>query len=596
MNIISNLSVSNNIDYNIDCSIIPVLITNLQDETLFKYLSRYLDIPDTYIELLNNIEENMKNNNLGMASLTIEYHPKPHTKTHAKTHPKTHPKTHAKTHPKTHPKPHTKTHQNKNTVKNSKKSNISNISNVHNIHRIFIIPINNKSYNKSNNDELLELSRVSGNAIFNRLKNNQIYKVNIIDTLDTLVDQTIFIEAIMEGLLLSSYKFLKYKTEDALSRNHDKFKINKIHLVLPLYKNKHKHKHKHKHNEKTKNGEKNIVIHKIKLLLNQIKSVFLTRDLINEPANDGKAALFIDIVKKYIKDNKIPVTLKIFNKNELEKMGMGLILGVGKASTQINEPRLLLLKYEGSINKKSDNPEHFLLGKGITFDTGGTNLKRGNSMYEMKTDMSGAAIVISFLLGYAMNKGSKSIYSMCPLVENSIGSGGIKPSDVLTAYGGKTVEITDTDAEGRLVLADCLAYVVEKYPNASIIDFATLTGQQERLSCKMFSNILSSNSEIDVNKLIEKGKTINEPLVELPIIDKHLNKLESYVADIRNVSFSCSADIIMSSLFMKQFINKTTKWIHIDIAGTSYKVDEIIKYASPEASGVGVRLLFAFFD
>ena len=126
MNIISNLSVSNNIDYNIDCSIIPVLITNLQDETLFKYLSRYLDIPDTYIELLNNIEENMKNNNLGMASLTIEYHPKPHTKTHAKTHPKTHPKTHAKTHPKTHPKPHTKTHQNKNTVKNSKKSNISN--------------------------------------------------------------------------------------------------------------------------------------------------------------------------------------------------------------------------------------------------------------------------------------------------------------------------------------------------------------------------------------------------------------------------------------------------------------------------------------
>jgi len=184
---------------------------------------------------------------------------------------------------------------------------------------------------------------------------------------------------------------------------------------------------------------------------------------------------------------------------------------------------------------------------------------------------------------------------MCPLVENSIGSGGIKPSDVLTAYGGKTVEVSDTDAEGRLVLADCLAYVSDKYPKASIIDFATLTGQQERLSCKMFSNILSANSEIEVRTLIEKGKTINEPLVELPIIDKHLYKLESYVADIINVSLNCTADIIMSALFMKQFINKNTKWMHIDIAGTSYKVDEIIKYASPEASGVGVRLLFAYF-
>ena len=112
----------------------------------------------------------------------------------------------------------------------------------------------------------------------------------------------------------------------------------------------------------------------------------------------------------------------------------------------------------------------------------------------------------------------------------------------------------------------------------------------------MFSNILSVNSELDVKKLIEKGKHINEPLVELPIIDKHLNKLESYVADIKNVSFNCSADLIMSSLFMKQFINKNSKWIHIDIAGTSYKLNEIVKYASPEASGVGVRLLFAFFE
>jgi len=570
ISILSNLSISNKIDTSIDCSIIPVLLTHLQTETLFKYLSKYIHVPESYIQLLENVEQNMKTNNLGMASLTFDY---PTNNTIHKV-PTSKKKLLSKK----------KTSSKQKISKKYKKTTTTKHTSPIQIHRLFIIPINNKSYNKSNDDELLELARVSGNAIYNRLKNNQITRVNIIDTLDTISGESTFMEAIMEGLLLSSYRFLKYKTEESLTKKKDKFKKKKIHLVLPLYK---------------REVHKNKTIINIKHLINQIKSVFLTRDLINEPANDGKAQLFIDIVKKYIKENHIPVSLKVIDKNELKKMGMGLILGVGKASTKINEARMLLLKYEGNSkghSKSKSNPDYVLLGKGITFDTGGTDLKRASHMYDMKTDMSGAATVISFLLGYAMNHGSRPIYSMCPLVENSIGSGGIKPSDVLTAYGGKTVEVSNTDAEGRLVLADCLAYVSDTYPNASIIDFATLTGQQESLSCKMFSNILSSNSDDDVKKLIEKGKHMNEPLVELPIIDKHLNKLESYVADIKNVSFSCSADIIMSSLFMKQFINKTTKWIHIDIAGTSYKVNEIIKYASPEASGVGVRLLFDFFS
>ena len=580
MSLLSNLSISKTIDYNKNCSIIPVLLTHLKDKTLFKYVSNYIPIPETYTQLLNSIEVNMKENNLGMASLTIEYNNK------------------------------IQVLQNNNTILKTKKkilkikgSKKKANTNQTNIHQLFIIPINHKVDGKSTttyNDELLELARVSGNAIFNRLKNNQISRVNIIDTIDTVSGDTTYLEAIMEGLLLSSYRFLKYKTTGSLTKSQDKFNIKSIHLVVPLY---------------NRQVHKDTIIHKIKHLLNQIKSVFLTRDLINEPANDGKGTLFIDIVKKYIKENKIPVVLKVLDKDEIEKMGMGLILGVGKASTKINEPQFLILKYNGNSKSQSKtkyhkeqksqkenkdqikgNPEYVLLGKGITFDTGGTNLKKASSMYDMKTDMSGAAIVISFLLGYAMNNGNKSIYAMCPLVENSIGSGGIKPSDVLTAYGGKTVEVSNTDAEGRLILADCLAYVSETYPKATIIDFATLTGQQESLSCKMFSNILSVNSEIEVSKLIEKGKHINELLVELPIMDKHLNKLESYVADIKNISFNCSADIIMSSLFMKQFIHKNTKWIHIDIAGQSYKANEIIKYASPEASGIGVRLLFAFFE
>jgi len=572
MNTLSNLTLSKSINNNINASILPILLTKLKTQTLFNYVSTFIPITETYIELLKTIEENIKTNNLAMANLTIEYNNNNNNNNNSiindikKTKSK---KTKSK---------HTK----------SKKTKSKHTKQIKTIHQLFIIPINDKSYNKDTDNELLELARVSGNAIFNRLKNNQVPNINIIDTLDTLSNETKYIEAIMEGLLLSSYRFLKYKTNESLTQNNDKFQLKKIHLVLPLYK---------------KEVHKNAIINKLNNLLTQIKSVFLTRDLINEPANDSKGNLFIDIVKKYIKDNKIPITLKILDKTDIEKLKMGLILGVGKANTKDNEPKIIILEYNGIDTKKTNNtkykkgnPEYVLLGKGITFDTGGTNLKRGRSLNEMKTDMSGAAIVVSFLLGYAMNNGSKSIYAMCPLVENSIGSGAIKPSDVLTSYGGKTVEITNTDAEGRLILADSLAYISSKYPTTTIIDFATLTGQQESLSCKMFSNILSSNCESEVKTLIEKGNQINEALVELPMMDKHLTKLKSYVADIRNVSFSCSADIIMSSLFMKQFIKKNTKWIHIDIAGQSYQANDIIKYASPEASGVGVRLLFAYFE
>ena len=573
MNIISTITLSKTIHKDINASIIPILLTQLKTHTLFNYVSRFIPIHKHYNTLLNTIEENMKENNLGMANLTIEYNNTNYSNNSNSIINDT---------KKTKKSKQTKSKQTKSKQTKSKHTKQTNT-----IHQLFIIPINDLLYNKKDDSELLELARVSGNAMFNRLKNNKIVKVNIIDTLDTTSNETTYIEAIMEGLLLSSYRFLTYKTNNSLTKKKDKFEIKKIHLVLPSYK---------------RDIHKNSIIDKLQKLLNQIKSVFLTRDLINEPANATKINLFITTVKNYIKANNIPIKLKVLDKDDLEKLKMGLILGVGKASLKENEPKIMILEYDGvdSKNKKNtkdkkNSPEYVLLGKGITFDTGGTNLKRGRSLIEMKTDMSGAAVVASFLLGYAMNKGSKNIYAMCPLVENNIGSGAIKPSDVLTSYSGKTVEITNTDAEGRLILADVLSYVSTKYPKSTIIDFATLTGQQEQLSCKMFSNILSSNSESEVKTLIKKGKHINEALVELPMMDKHLSKLKSYVADIRNASFSCNADIIMSSLFMKQFINKNTKWIHIDIAGQSYKTDDIIKYASPEASGVGVRLLFAYF-
>ena len=605
------LSISKSINLSLGCSIIPILLTNLESTTLFDYLSKYINIHDKYKTIIEQIENNIKNNKLNMASLTIEVHNvhnvhKGHNINNVSSHTKKNTHTHTTSHKKTH----------------SKSRSVV-------IHQLFLISINNNpnhsrtsnsSYNKTYIDELLELSRVSGNAIFNTLKTNQINTVNIVDTIDdTVLDNsngngngnsnsnskhistntelnsltnyvsgsTQFIEALVEGLLLSSYSFLKYKTSQSLTKNKDNYKLLSINLVYPRY---------------SKTIHKNDLYNRIQYLHNQIKSVFLSRDLVNEPANTAKADTFIYIIKSFIKENNVPVTLKVLDKKELEKLGMGLILGVGSGSNTNNEPSVVIMKYggkdskDGKGSKDGKQPEYVLLGKGITFDTGGLDIKDSHNMVEMKTDLSGAALVMSFLLGYAMNKGNKCIYTICPFAENSVGPNSTKPSDILTAYNGKTVEVANTDAEGRLVLADCLAYTVDKYPKATIIDFATLTGAQVNLSGKMFSNILSTNSKVEVANIIKSGNRMNELIVELPLMEKYLKNLESYVADIKNMSTYSSAGIIMSALFLRQFVKKNTKWMHIDIAGPSYKVNDIIKYASPEASGVGVRLLFDYFD
>jgi leucyl aminopeptidase len=591
---IPKINISNRVNISLGCSIIPVLLTYIEKESLKNHLSKYISIPDTYNSLLKHIEDNMKNNNLHMVSLTIE--------TEANIN-----KTKSSNTSNISSTKKTKKHKKLNEkLNNNSKSNSFidyKLKNTSHIHQIFIISINNRNYNKENDYELLEIARVSGNAIFNTLKNNQISYTNIIDTVgkisrsknsnDNTLFNTKFIQCLIEGLLLSAYKFLKYKTEFSLTKTKDKYELSLINIVIPSKNNSIK-----SHNTK-KNHVPNHITKHIKILQNQIKTVFLARDLINEPANESKILRFIKIVKEFIKENKIPVILEVLEKSDLEKLGMGLILGVGKGSSIENSPKVIIIKYNcGSSSGcgKKSQPEYVLMGKGITFDTGGLDLKGSKSMLEMKTDLSGAATVISFILGYAMSGGKKSIYTICPFAENSIGPNSTKPSDVIKSYNGRTVEIANTDAEGRLVLADCLSYASNKFPNATIIDFATLTGQQESVSGKLFSCILSTNSDKDVEKLIKKGREINEPLVELPLIEKSVDNLESYVADIKNVSFTNSADIIMSALFMRQFVMKDTKWIHIDIAGPSYKVDKVIKYASPEASGVGVRLLFSFFE
>ena len=447
---------------------------------------------------------------------------------------------------------------------------------------------------------MLEELRVCGHLIFSLVKSNFIRNINLVPALEGK-DREEFISALLEGVMLSSYKFDKYKTEKALERQNSKtiYHLENLYLIThdtlltntPVLNNT-------KHLTST-----------ITRLEKVVSCVFLARDLVNEPANDNRVGRFMARIKEFIKNTQMDISkeleLDIWDKAQLEKMGMGLILGVGKGSRPENEPCLLIVKYNpigsntllGSKPAKGNNkkPDWVLLGKGITFDTGGLDLKKPGGMLDMKSDLSGAAAVVSFLLGYAANGGEQCIYVICPFAENSIGSAAVKPSDVLKAYDGRTVEVVDTDAEGRLILADAIAYTVAKWPTARIMDLATLTGQAEDISGKAFSCILSINAETETAGLIKKSYIINEALVRLPLLEKESSKLESNVADIKNVSYKSSADIIMSSLFMKQFIKPNTKWVHVDIAGPAFGADEVVKYASPEASGVGVRLLFEYF-
>jgi len=498
---------------------------------------------------------------------------------------------------------HTHTHVHNNVVnhniqqtKKSKKSKKTKKNNNHSgmldkssntlengLMQIYLIKISGSD--KKNYNDILEELRVNGHLIFNLLKSNYIKNINLIPIFGAARGSGIKIDmlkAILEGIMLSSYKFDKYKTIKALEKHDAKkvFYLENIFLIA--------------------SGIKSLET-ELSRLEKIVSSVFLARDIINEPANDNRSERFIKTIKHFISKHNIPVEIEVWNINKLRKLGMGLILGVGKGSNPINAPSVLIIKYSSSHSSshsksKDEIPEWVLLGKGITFDTGGLDLKNSQDMLDMKSDLSGAAAVVAFLLGYAMCGGKKSIYAMCPFAENSISAGSIKPTDVLTAYDGRTVEIVDTDAEGRLVLADAIAYIVATWPTAHIMDLATLTGQAEDISGKAFSCVLSVNAERETNELIEKSLVINEALVKLPMLEKEISKLESNIADIKNVNYKSSADIIMSSLFMKQFIKPNTKWIHIDIAGPSFQIDEVIKYASPEASGVGVRLLFEYFS
>ena len=309
------------------------------------------------------------------------------------------------------------------------------------------------------------------------------------------------------------------------------------------------------------------------------------RGLINTPANILNTSEY----SKYIKDNMdSDVKITILNKAQLKKIGCNLILGVNQGSK--NKPMMVIFEYKNNATK--DERPIALVGKGVMFDSGGYNLKRGN-FGDMKNDMTGSAIVYAIFKLLSKFKVNGHFIGLLPLVENMIDSEAIRPGDILKAYNGKTVEIIDTDAEGRLIMADALAYSA-KYNPCMCIDVATLTGQAASIFDNK-SSVIMGNSNKYIQRMIKAGHDNNEKIWELPMWKEYIDLTKSNIADLKNYTYESKAGTIMAGAFLYNFVPKNTDWIHLDIAG----VDNLKYNTSTRhygATGEILRTLFSFLE
>jgi len=308
----------------------------------------------------------------------------------------------------------------------------------------------------------------------------------------------------------------------------------------------------------------------------------LARDLVNEPSNYMTPSDMAQVAERLAKTYSLDLT--ILEREQMEKEGMGALLGVARGSRQ--PPKLIILSYKG--DETSPDTMGFI-GKGITFDSGGISIKPSEGMAEMKGDMSGGATVMAALSAIAQLKPKINVTGIVPATENLPGGNAIKPGDILKAMNGKTIEVVNTDAEGRLILADALAYAV-KQKLSPLVDIATLTGACHIAFGDICSGIFGSSQEL-VDKITRAGTEAGEHLWQMPMYEEYKEKNKSDVADIKN-SGGRWGGAITAAQFLAEFVGDTP-WAHIDIAGT-FMSDKDRGYLVKGATGVGVRSLVNF--
>ncbi|MBY0564272.1 MAG: leucyl aminopeptidase [Hyphomonadaceae bacterium] len=309
------------------------------------------------------------------------------------------------------------------------------------------------------------------------------------------------------------------------------------------------------------------------------------RDLSNEPANVVYPESFVQRAQAAFRGVE-GVQIQVLNVPAMQRLGMGAILGVGRGSER--PPRMLIVRYRGQ--GAPEGGPIVLAGKGITFDSGGISIKPAENMGDMKMDMSGAASVVGAVLALSRSRAPVNVVAIAALAENMPDGAAIRPGDVLTAMNGKTIEVINTDAEGRLVLADALSYAEARLSPEAVVDVATLTGAVRGALGDDYAGLFSRHDAL-ADQLEAAGEAVGEPLWRLPLHESYAEDMRSTIADLRNTGGS-GAGAGTGAHFIGEFVSRETPWAHIDIANMAYGAANDWKPAG--SAGFGVRLLERF--
>ena len=384
-----------------------------------------------------------------------------------------------------------------------------------------------------------------------KFKNILIEKINFAN-----LEEEVFLKAMVEGLLLTDYDFKKYKSD------------------------KDEEKEKNVYIDGFSISNKNDILNEVS---NIAKAINNARDMIVEPTNNLYPE---ELAKRAVEiANESGFKIEVLEEDKIKELGMEAFLTVSKGTN--NRPRLIVMEY----NNGGDKDFIGLVGKGLTCDTGGYSIKSHEGLKYMKSDMSGAAYVIAIMSSLAKNKCKVNVKAVVATCENVVDGNSYKPGDIVKSMKGKTIEVLNTDAEGRLTLADALHYIIDKQKVSKVIDMATLTGLAGSTFGSLFTPIFSNNDEF-YEKFMETAKETGEDFWRMPLDERYRSYIDSDVADIKNTG---SAGTITASMFLKEFVDDIP-WIHLDIAATAIQWPVVYEYSSRGASGVTVRTIYELIN
>ena len=376
--------------------------------------------------------------------------------------------------------------------------------------------------------------------------------------------------AIAEGIVLGMYRFDKYK-----SKKKDKQKELQTLKIVASDEARAK--------ELEKSAQTGLTLG---------ESANFARDLVNEPACFLTPTEFANRAQAVAQEHNIGI--EVLDREDLEREGMGSYLAVSLGSDE--PPKMIVMKYEGNPGGKTIG----IVGKGVTFDSGGYDIKPSQGMLRMYGDMGGAAATLGAIQAVAAEKLPINVVAIMSMTENLVNGKAFKPSDILKSMSGKTIEVLNTDAEGRLVLCDSMTYIQKYHDPDVLIDIATLTGAAIIALGRTVSATLTNSDEL-YKRMFNAGEYSGERVWRLPLYEEYRAQLVSDVADIENVG-GRSAGTITAAMFLKEFVDKDRPWIHLDIAGTSMMEEEIARYVKnpylPKegGTGTGTRLMYHFVE